>query len=109
MTKQEILTKLIPHYEKCIEELKGMDKEEAMQYLFINHIDRGVCKAIYDLFGIGYYFENMPDWIRRNIRDGSVFWVVSPNFELEDNGVNACIKSLQTRVDIMKKELLINE
>lgn len=109
MTKQEILNVLIPHYEKCIEELKGMDREEAMRYLFRKRIYRGVCKAIYDLFGIRYYSENMPDWIRRNIRNGSAFWAEPPDMMLNCLGLKACIDMLQIRVDIMKKELLIIE
>lgn len=106
MTKQEILNKLIPHYEKCIEELKN-DEKEAMFYLFINRINKGVCKAISDLFGIRYYSHNMPDWIKRNYMKGRAWWAMTPSYELVNKGLDACIESLQIRVDIMKKELLI--
>lgn len=107
MTKQEILNVLIPHYEKCIEELKGMDREEAWIYLIQKHINIGVCNTIYELFGIRYYSHNMPDWIKRNCIEGSRFWANIPIDELEDNSLEACIEALQIRLDIMKKEVLI--
>lgn len=109
MTKQEILTKLIPYYEGCIEELKNMDDDGAViDYLQEKHIDEGICVAIKNICGIDY-LPCTPKWIVRNWMPISKYWAQTPDIMLAYHGLDACIKVLQIRVNIMKKELLIIE
>lgn len=115
MTKHEILNKLIPYYEECIEELKGFDglnKTGIRTYLRSKYISEGICYAILSLFNISYIKkEERPNWISRNCRQDSVYWNKTPmqNVGFFTYDFKAAINALQIRVDIMKKELLIND
>lgn len=116
MTKQEILTKLIPYYEECIDELRMMDEDselnEFFTFLYQKRIDEGICHALDSLLGIDYITipkAKRPHWIVRNCRPGSAYWADPADHMLHFFGLDACIEVLEIRVRIMKKELLIND
>ena len=111
MIKQEILDKLIPHYERCIAEIDGMNEEEFLyirEYLEINYINHGICWCAENLLGI----EINNKWVWRNNKRGDCVWFDTPNDiigSMIDFMKSDIILSLRKRLQIMKKEYLIPE
>lgn len=112
MTKQEILKKLISHYENCIKEIEGMNKPEfssnIRKYLQSKDIHHGVCHCASERYLTSIYGKN---WQVRNISTIDHYWCKSPSLLLDGSKVQKSdiIEVLQKRVDIMKKEYTMPE
>lgn len=113
MTKQEILDKLISHYEKCIREIEGMNEAGFLnikRYVYDKHIQYGICNCALHILK-----ESIVDqeWVNRNNISGGKYWTkntISLQLWMEKYIKKSdIIGSLQTRVNIMKKEYQIPE
>jgi hypothetical protein len=102
MNKHELLEKLIPYYESVIELVKDeTDLDYVKATLDAKHVDAGICSTARLVFDENIYLE---EWVNRN-KTGFFSWECPPAFA---HSVSDAISLLQVRVDIMKKELLIN-
>ena len=92
-----VFEQLIPHYEKCIQELP-LDDDKRNYFLRLNKITHGICWASDSILNID---------ISCNIRDInklfglSVYWFNTPISESHEEAQ----KALQLRVDAMKSLL----
>jgi len=99
MTKQEIITLLIDDYEWAIEKVKYLTYRHGIIFLDKANIDIGVCFAAKrrhktDIYGL--------EWVEKH----GVMWHKTPR---NCHNKKEVIQSLQTRLDILKQELLIPE
>lgn len=92
-----VFEKLIPHYEKCIEELP-LDNDKRYDFLLKNEIYLGICRASTCILGINIYKE-MIDII--TFLDLNKEWFEYPCIKSYGNSK----KLLQLRVDAMKSLL----
>ena len=102
MTKQEIITLLIKDYEWAIRQVKRMNYDLIFDFLQKNDLCQGVCLAASFRHNQNVYSKN---WVKKHqVNDG--YWANTPEFYGKKEEV---IQSLQTRLDILKQELLIPE
>jgi hypothetical protein len=92
MEKKELLEKLIAHYEKSIELVKG---ESELGTLQMKHVNWGVCRCAKKVFNQNIYHE---EWV---LKYGS-YW---DDYPIYATSIPEAISLLQVRVDIMRKEL----
>lgn len=103
MTKQEIITKCIEAYTEAIEVCKQFDLYDAKYWLDAKFLDLGVC--CYSRNALNFEIGNQK-WIVRNFIPFKLHWAKRPY----DCGTHKeLMQSLQTRLDILKRELEIPE
>jgi hypothetical protein len=105
MTKNDILVKLIPHYNHVIETINALDDIDKIKHILNSyHVMYGICTCTYHLFGkdITHY-----KWVtNQRKKQNFAYWFVTPQMYLShtaDFKKLDLIKTLQIRVDIMSK------
>lgn len=97
MNKQEILQKLIDHYEWCVANMPILDWRS---FIIKYHVELGICSCADLSFKIWIYHE---DWVKKHT--GSSKYIFLRPFDA--NSRYKAIELLQKRIDLMKKEILI--
>jgi hypothetical protein len=110
MKKEEILIRLIEHYEKAIEDLTKLNpnRGEFKHYIVDNDIGNGICYCAFMRLGVKIYKK---DWVVRNYQQisdeiKSSYW--GPILPIQGT-YKEFIVPLKHRILIMKQELLIPE
>ncbi|CAB4577969.1 MAG: hypothetical protein F2563_03585 [Actinobacteria bacterium] len=102
MTKQEIIERCIAAYSEAIEVCGKLEFDKALNWLDKKELDFGVCHFVLKRLGLRIDYK---DWVDRH--EGSDnYWAIIPRYcDTHDE----LIQSLQTRIEILKKELSIPE
>lgn len=102
MTKQEIITKCIEAYTEAIEVCKSLELHRCKLYLDSHFLITGVCRYANKVLG-EWIFEE--EWVMNKFNIHG-YWT-TPAYKC--TGHSELIQSLQTRLDILKRELEIPE
>ena len=105
MKKQELLKKLIAHYKKTIKLIKDeTDLRKVMNILDKRSVDLGVCWCAIDKFKLSPSDLHWAD--KYGLAKHRNHWAQRP---FRADNIPEAISLLQIRIDIMKKEILIED